>query len=219
MTYSQRSTVQRNAVWTRAAILFVVVTMVAGCAAAGRAYRRGDSASRAGDWDTAVEQYRQAVQGDPDRAGYRIAYERAMITASQLHLDQARIAEARGLIEEAMREYRRASEYDPSNRGVAAKALEMERRLREQAEAAQPNNLRTLREQARQQGPAPLFNLNTIVEPIQFNNAQVRDILGSIDGIAFVEFTHKDVVRHKLVQRIVEAYKQHAEETGTARSR
>jgi phosphate starvation-inducible protein PhoH and related proteins len=48
---------------------------------------------------------------------------------------------------------------------------------------------------------------------------QVRDILGSIDGIAFVEFTHQDVVRHKLVQRIVEAYKQHAEETGTARKK
>ena len=48
---------------------------------------------------------------------------------------------------------------------------------------------------------------------------QVRDILGSIDGIAFVEFTHQDVVRHKLVQRIVEAYKLHAEETGTARRR
>ena len=48
---------------------------------------------------------------------------------------------------------------------------------------------------------------------------QVRDILGSIDGIEFVEFSHEDVVRHKLVQRIVEAYKQHAEETGTARKR
>jgi phosphate starvation-inducible protein PhoH and related proteins len=48
---------------------------------------------------------------------------------------------------------------------------------------------------------------------------QVREILGSIDGIAFVEFTHQDVVRHKLVQRIVEAYKHHAEETGTARRR
>jgi phosphate starvation-inducible protein PhoH and related proteins len=48
---------------------------------------------------------------------------------------------------------------------------------------------------------------------------QVRDILGQIDGIAFVEFSHQDVVRHKLVQRIVEAYKQHAEETGTARRR
>ena len=38
-------------------------------------------------------------------------------------------------------------------------------------------------------------------------------------AIAFVEFTHEDVVRHKLVQRIVEAYKRHAEETGTQRSR
>jgi phosphate starvation-inducible protein PhoH and related proteins len=45
----------------------------------------------------------------------------------------------------------------------------------------------------------------------------VQNILGSIDGIAFVRFGHEDVVRHKLVQRIVEAYKLHAEETGTQR--
>jgi phosphate starvation-inducible protein PhoH and related proteins len=46
---------------------------------------------------------------------------------------------------------------------------------------------------------------------------QVQDILGNIDGIAFIRFGHQDVVRHKLVQRIVEAYKLHAEETGTQR--
>jgi phosphate starvation-inducible PhoH-like protein len=48
---------------------------------------------------------------------------------------------------------------------------------------------------------------------------QVQDILGSIEGIAFIRFGHEDVVRHKLVQRIVEAYKHHAAETGTQRSR
>jgi phosphate starvation-inducible PhoH-like protein len=48
---------------------------------------------------------------------------------------------------------------------------------------------------------------------------QVQSILGAIDGIAFVRFGHEDVVRHKLVQRIVEAYKLHAEETGTQRQR
>jgi len=48
---------------------------------------------------------------------------------------------------------------------------------------------------------------------------QVREILAGIDAIAFVEFGNDDVVRHKLVQRIVEAYKRHAEETGTARRR
>jgi phosphate starvation-inducible PhoH-like protein len=48
---------------------------------------------------------------------------------------------------------------------------------------------------------------------------QVQDILGSLDGIAFIRFSHRDVVRHKLVKRIVEAYRQHAEVTGTQRSR
>jgi phosphate starvation-inducible PhoH-like protein len=40
----------------------------------------------------------------------------------------------------------------------------------------------------------------------------VRDVLSGIEGIRFVEFGHKDVVRHKLVQRIVEAYKEHTDE-------
>ena len=46
---------------------------------------------------------------------------------------------------------------------------------------------------------------------------QVQHILGPLDGVAFVQFGHEDVVRHKLVQRIVEAYRLHAEETGTQR--
>jgi phosphate starvation-inducible PhoH-like protein len=48
---------------------------------------------------------------------------------------------------------------------------------------------------------------------------QVQNILGALDGVAFVRFGHEDVVRHKLVQRIVEAYRHHAEETGTQRRR
>jgi phosphate starvation-inducible PhoH-like protein len=40
----------------------------------------------------------------------------------------------------------------------------------------------------------------------------VRDVLIEIEGISYVEFGHRDVVRHKLVQRIVEAYREHTEE-------
>ncbi len=46
---------------------------------------------------------------------------------------------------------------------------------------------------------------------------QVQDILDGVDDIEFIQFGNKDVVRHKLVQRIVEAYKEHAEEHGTDR--
>jgi phosphate starvation-inducible PhoH-like protein len=41
---------------------------------------------------------------------------------------------------------------------------------------------------------------------------QVGDILEDLEGIAFVRFGGEDVVRHKLVQRIVEAYGEHAEQ-------
>jgi len=39
----------------------------------------------------------------------------------------------------------------------------------------------------------------------------VGDVLESIEGIEFVRFGGEDVVRHKLVQRIVEAYDEHAQ--------
>ncbi|MDA1190938.1 MAG: PhoH family protein, partial [Candidatus Poribacteria bacterium] len=39
--------------------------------------------------------------------------------------------------------------------------------------------------------------------------ASALDVLRRVDGIAFTEFTSADVVRHELVQRIVEAYAEH----------
>jgi phosphate starvation-inducible PhoH-like protein len=38
----------------------------------------------------------------------------------------------------------------------------------------------------------------------------VGDVLEAIEGIEFVRFGAEDVVRHKLVQRIVEAYDVHS---------
>jgi phosphate starvation-inducible PhoH-like protein len=44
----------------------------------------------------------------------------------------------------------------------------------------------------------------------------VGEILDQIEGIQFVRFGAEDVVRHKLVQRIVEAYDEHAQREGPA---
>jgi phosphate starvation-inducible PhoH-like protein len=38
---------------------------------------------------------------------------------------------------------------------------------------------------------------------------EARQALANIEGIALVEFTRRDVVRHPLVQRIIEAYEEH----------
>jgi type II secretory pathway component GspD/PulD (secretin) len=171
--------------------IVTVAVLVAGCAA-GRAFGRGERAARGGDWDAAVEHYRAAVQANPERADYQIALERAMINASVRHLDQARLFEARGQIEDALREYRRASEYDPPNRQIAGKVVEMERRLRELAEAARPSPTLQQLQQAARQTPEPLLNPASR-EPIDvvFNNASLRDILNSMGMSAGINVTYE----------------------------
>jgi Flp pilus assembly secretin CpaC len=167
--------------YAKVVAVLVVVVLAVGCAA-GRAFRRGETAARLGDWDAAVEQYRRAVQEEPDNTAYRIAFERAMLSASVAHLDRARVLEARGQLEEALREYRRANEFDPANRQIAAKVLDLERQLRDLAEAAKPRpSVQQLRDAARQgAAPPPLFGLDTVLQPLRFQNSSVRTILDAI---------------------------------------
>ena len=170
-------------------VLIALSLLAAGCGAS-RSYGRAENAARAGDWDAAVEYYRRAVQQSPERTDYKIALERAMINASHQHLNQAQLAEARGELEEALREYRRASDFDPPNRQLAAKVMEIERRIRDQYEAQPPNNIAQLREQARQAGPPPLIKLNEVLPEVRFNNTSIRDILNTIANITGINVTY-----------------------------
>jgi len=43
------------------------------------------------------------------------------------------------------------------------------------------------------------------------------DVLKGVEGISFVKFDERDVVRHALVQRIVKAYERYNETTGAGR--
>ena len=169
--------------------MVLLLALLAG-ACAGGAYGRGNSAAKAGDWDTAVQHYQRAVQEEPDSPERKIALERAMLSASRLHLDQAVVFEARNQLQEALREYRRASNYDPPNRQLAQKVLDLERQLRDLAEASQPRtNLQQLREAARRAGPQPLVNLTTVLPAINFTNQFLREIFAAIGTMASINVT------------------------------
>ncbi|NOT45981.1 MAG: hypothetical protein HOP14_15375, partial [Acidobacteria bacterium] len=172
------------------AVVLAVATLVAACGG-GRAYGHGDKASRNGDWDAAVAFYRRAVQESPNRADYRIALERAMINAGNVHMDQARVFEARGQLDEALREYRRANEFNPTSRVIASKVQELERRVREQLEASQPKpSIQQMRERARLEGVPPLLNLMTKLPTLRFTNSSVRDILNFIGSSTSLNVTY-----------------------------
>jgi general secretion pathway protein D len=172
----------------RLIVLIVMAVLVSGCAA-GRSFRRGQEAARAGDWDAAVTHYTRALQANPDNAQYKIELERAMQNAAREYITRARDAEAKGDIDGALLAYRKAVEMDASNRLAAQKAVELERAIRERIEKSRPKpEIEKLRERARQQVPV-LVPPTVSLPKVHFNNASLRDVLNHIAALSGINVT------------------------------
>jgi len=168
----------------------LAVALVAACAT-GRAVRRGQDAARSGDWDAAVAYYRQALGRDPGRIDVKIALERAMREAATLHLARARSLEAQEQLAGAVAEYRLAAELEPSNTLALTKALELERRIRDQIEASRPKpRIEELQQQAAQAATIRQLDPRTRVPALNFPNAAIRDILRAIGDLTGINITY-----------------------------
>jgi type II secretory pathway component GspD/PulD (secretin) len=175
----------------------VLAVMLSACAA-GRAFRKGEEAARAGDWDTAVANFTRAVQEKPDKAEYKISLERATQTAAREHITRARDLESKDQLDAALIEYRRALELDASNRLAAAKAIELEKTVRDRIEATRPKPpIDALREQARR-ASAPLLSPTTPLGVVSFGpNASLRDVLNTIGASTGITVTYDSTFQDK----------------------
>jgi type II secretory pathway component GspD/PulD (secretin) len=143
---------------TRVAFLLAAAAIAASCATS-RSASRAEEMARLGDWDSAVAYFTRAVQENPDRPEYKIALERSMINASNGHMDKAKTFEANGDLENALLEYKKALEFAPSNTQASHRRSEIERVLRERADAARPQpKIEAMRERARRQTEAPTLS-------------------------------------------------------------
>ena len=131
------------------------------------------------------------MQTKPDSAAYRIALQRAQLTASRIHFDKGRELETKGDLEGAIGEFQKAAALDPSNRRATEKASELEQKLRARAEAARPKpQIEQMKERAKQ-ATEPLLNPASR-QPLFFKFAaniavrQILDILGQASGINVV---------------------------------
>jgi general secretion pathway protein D len=185
-------------------VVVVFAATTAGCAA-GRAFRRGEEAARAGDWDAAVTHFTRAVQENPDSPEYKIALERAMQSSAQEHISRARQLEAKDQLDAALLEYRKAVEMDATNRLAASRASELERIIRDKIEATRPApRIEALRQQAARQGPPPLLGLREVLPRLSFNQSSVRDILTTIGSAAGITVTYDSQYQDKAYSTTLE---------------
>jgi type II secretory pathway component GspD/PulD (secretin) len=174
--------------------------MLSSACAASAAFSDGERAVQAGDVDQAVAYFRAAFQEDPDNPDYRIALQRAMQTASRTYLERARAFEEQGQLEAARNAYRRANEYDPTNRAIADKAIALDRALRERVEASRPPSaFEQMQQQAQVASAAPVLNPASR-EPLDlsFPNADLRQVLDFIANFAGINVTFDRDVQDRL---------------------
>ena len=100
-----------------ARIAAVALLAVTACqSSSSGAFERGRHAARAGEWDAAAQYYQRALTEEPENVEYRIAFERALLEASRVHLENARNDVAADDIEAAIVGFEIALQYDPTNR-------------------------------------------------------------------------------------------------------
>src|SRR5262245_52076027 len=162
--------------------LGLLVLAFSACAT-GKAVGRAEDAAKRGDWDTAVAYYREALGKDPKRLDLRVALERAMREASAIHLKRARDLEAAEQLPGAAAEYRLAASLDPVNAFALSKAMQIERTLRDQAEANRPlSRVDEARQQAAAGSQFPRLDPRQRVS-LSFQRASVQSILEAIANL------------------------------------
>jgi type II secretory pathway component GspD/PulD (secretin) len=180
-------------------LVAVAAMMVAACGT-NRSFRRGEEAARAGDWDAAVQYYRRAVQENPDRPEHKIALERAQEAASIAHTKRAKDLEEKNDLEGAIAEYKRAVEFHPANRQASHRRTELERVVRDKAEASRiPPAVEAMRARARQQTVPDLNPASPTPLKMVMNELSPIDALSFIAASAGINIVYEPT------------YKQHAQ--------
>ena len=107
----------------------LAAALLAGCATSG-AWRAGQRAERAEDYDRAVVEYTKAIRERPEDRSTRLALDRARLRASQEHFFRGRRLAAAERHEDALIEFQLAAELNPTAADAEAALRETRRRLR-----------------------------------------------------------------------------------------
>jgi general secretion pathway protein D len=103
---------------TRPLALALVVLTIALPAAADKAkdlYKKGKDAEARQNYEAAFDFYRQAYDLKPKELWYRTAYERTKFLAAAAHVHRGHLLRDAGKLDEALAEFQRAMQIDPSS--------------------------------------------------------------------------------------------------------
>jgi len=82
--------------------------LAAGCPKGGQQYNAAQKAENIQDYDTALQYYQKALEGDPRNAAYRIKLNQIRFEAGEFHIKKGVALREKGDLQAAAGEFQRA---------------------------------------------------------------------------------------------------------------
>lgn len=168
-------------------LLFTLsLTVLAHADQASEEFKRGLQAESQNKFDEAFEAYSRAHALKPHDAKYFAAYTRERFFASIQHIKQAEVLRDNGKLPEAVQEFQRANQIDPTNFAAKEEALRTQDMIRKQAhkeEAPAPTDIDRLADEAA--GPVELTPIsNTLINlRLSESSTMVYKTIAKLAGI------------------------------------
>src|SRR5437868_849511 len=137
--YSKRSLMKRAIRPALVGFLLALLILPAIAESAKSLYNKGRNAEARQNYEQAYDFYKQAYDQKPQDATYRTAFERLRFLAGASHVHRGQLLREAGRLQEALAEFQKAAEIDPSS-AIAKQEIQVTQRMMQQAQGASPNS-------------------------------------------------------------------------------
>lgn len=184
-------------------ILMGLILVTLGCAGCSvhKQFRLGDRAFRNKDWDRAVQYFLEVVGKDPANVEYRISLSKALISASNFHLNQGKQFVNDGLLKPALVEFDKAMDYNPENNEAREQKRRLLKRLKElEKEQREKTEIETLKEKVAGQEPtAPDVKFKKKPYTLKFVRTELAQVFSALEKSSDVHFIFDEAFKSQKI--------------------
>ena len=168
-------------------ILVLTCSVLGHADQASAAYKRGEQAEAKSKYDEAFQAYSQAHSLKPNDAKYFTAFTRLRFYTALEHIRQGQLLRDSGKLQEAVTQFARAAEIDPTNFVAKSEARSTEELIRRQARQAEPTRIPTQLDKLAEEASGPVelkpFSNTLINLRLTENAGMVYKTIGKLAGV------------------------------------
>lgn len=169
-------------------------------------FEQAESAMEKGDWDHAVTYYLNAISKKPGNVEYRLSLSKALISASNFHLQKGEKFFQRDNLKFALVEFNKALEFNPDNNHARLKKFETLKKMEDirKARTKKTDIEKNKNRSEKKQIKSPKIDFKDKPYSFKFQHQDLKNILRGFRKGSGVDFLYDEGVKTKKISVYME---------------